>query len=136
VAPVEEPLFATATSEPLPGSTEFTPIRFQDAKIPKEPSRAKKWWVLSGVVLTAASLVDFGASIGHKEANPALQNSTGEFSIARGISLKLGLSGATLLFQSLIGRRRPELYGPSAIANLLGAGAFGAAAIHDLNTPR
>jgi hypothetical protein len=102
----------------------------------KAQSNAKKWWVLSGIAMTAASLVDFGTSMGHNEANPALQNSAGQFSAARGLSLKLGLAGATMLFQAIITRHRPELYGPSAVVNTIAAGAFGAAAIHNTNTPR
>jgi hypothetical protein len=103
---------------------------------PTVHSNAKKWWVLSGIALTAASLVDFGTSMGHNEANPALQTSSGQFSAARGLSLKLGLAGATMLFQAIITRHRPELYGPCAVVNTVGAGAFGAVAVHNANTPR
>jgi hypothetical protein len=99
-------------------------------------SNAKKWWVISGIAMTAASLADFGTSMGHIEANPALQTSTGQFSAARGLSLKLGIAGATMLFQALITRHHKELYGPCAVINAVGAGAFGAAAIHNSNTPR
>src|SRR5580698_9422355 len=80
-------------------SIEPQPVRLFTAASPKTPSNGKKWWVLSGVALTAASMVDFGTSVGHNETNPALRSFTGQFSIGRGISIKLGLAGATMLFQ-------------------------------------
>ena len=97
---------------------------------------ARKWWVLSAVALTAASLADFGTSMGHNEANPLLQSSNGQFSVAKGLSLKLGLAGATVLVQALITRHHPDLYKACAIANVTGAGAFTAIAVHNANTPR
>jgi hypothetical protein len=105
------------------------------AVLPKTTSHAKTWWILSGVVLTASSLVDLGTSLGHKEANPALSGSSGQISVGRGVSLKLGLSGVTLLVQSLITRHRPDLLGPSAVVNVIEAGAFGAVSLHNVNTP-
>src|ERR1700678_1779677 len=44
--------------------TEHTPVTLKDAAAPKARPNAKKLWVLSGVVMTAASLLDFGASVG------------------------------------------------------------------------
>jgi hypothetical protein len=127
---------ASNVVERFPEAASVAPVTLPPAVAPNAHSNAKKWWVLSGIAMTAASLVDFGTSMGHNEGNPALQNSTGQFSVSRGLSLKLGLAGATMLFQALITRHRPEMYGPSAIVNTIAAGAFGAAAIHNANTPR
>jgi hypothetical protein len=123
-------------AERFPEAASVAPVTLPPAVAPHAHSNAKKWWVLSGIAMTAASLVDFDTSMGHNEANPALQTPTGQFSVARGLSLKLGLAGATMLFQALITRRHPELYGPSAVVNTIAAGAFGAAALHNTNTPR
>jgi hypothetical protein len=109
---------------------------FPAAVAPKAPSHAKTWWILSGIALTASSMVDLGTSLGHNEANPALRGANGQVSLARGVSLKLGLSSVTILAQWLIARHRPELYGPSAVVNAVGAGAFGAVALHNANTPQ
>ena len=103
---------------------------------PKSNSRARTLWVLSGVALTAASMADLGTSLGHNEANPALRNSSGQFSAARGVSIKLGVSGVTLLVQSLLMRHRHDMYGTSAAINLVGAGIMGGVAYHNANTPR
>jgi hypothetical protein len=122
-------------AERFPEAASVAPVTLPPVVAPHAHSNAKKWWVLSGIAMTAASLVDFGTSMGHNEANPALQAPNGQFSVARGLSLKLGLAGATMLFQALITRHHPEMYGPSAVINTVAAGAFGAAAIHNTNTP-
>jgi hypothetical protein len=124
------------SAERFPEAASIAPVTLPAAVAPHAHSNAKKWWVLSGIAMTAASLVDFGTSMGHNESNPALQSPNGQFSVARGLSLKLGLAGATMLFQALITRHHPELYAPSAVVNTVAAGAFGAAALHNTNTPQ
>jgi hypothetical protein len=121
-------------------STEVVPVKSLTAAnrpislepVPeKSPTHARKWWIVSGVALTAASLADFGTSVGRNEMNPLLQTSAGQFSAAKAAGLKIGISSVTLLVQALIARRKPELYAPCAVANFVGAGAFGAAAAHN-----
>lgn len=127
---ISGPADRAANTNPEPNSASAV------AATPARGSGAKKWWVLSAVAITAASLADFGTSMGHNEANPLLQSSNGQFSVARGLSLKLGLASATVLVQALITRHHPDLYKACAIANVAGAGAFSAVAAHNANTPR
>jgi hypothetical protein len=131
-----EPAFRHLSDPTLEGRAAGATVSVRAPEAFKAHSNAKKWWILSGLALTAASMADLETSIGHNEANPALQGSTGKFSMGRGISLKLGLAGATILFQSLIARHRPALYETSAIVNTIGSGVLTAAAIHNTNTPR
>lgn len=100
---------------------------------PKSSSRARTMWILSGLALTAASMADLGTSIGGNEANPALRGSNGQFSVGRGVSIKLGITGVTMLVQSLLTRHRSDLYGPSTVINMVGAGVLGGVAYHNAN---
>jgi hypothetical protein len=104
--------------------------------VSKRAPRAKTWWVISGVALTAASFADLGASLGHNEANPALRSSNGSFSFGKGISIKAGVTALTLVFQHVMARHHPELYAPSAAVNFAGAGVMGGIAAHNANTAR
>jgi hypothetical protein len=105
---------------------------------PVEPktSHARTWWLISGAVLTAASMTDLATSVGHNEANPLLQTSSGRFSVDRAVSLKLGLTGVSMLVQSLVTRHRPGLYSTCIGVNAIGAGVFAGTALHNANTPR
>lgn len=110
------------------------PATFSNSFVVSRPERvssARKWWILSGVALTAATVADLATSVGRNEANPALRGPNGQFSVARGASIKISVTGATLLIQSLMTRRRPDLYRTSTVVNTIGAGAFAASAIYN-----
>ena len=99
-------------------------------------SHAKTWWLVSGLVLTAASMSDLATSLGHNEANPLLQNSSGRFSMDRAVSVKLGLTGITMVIQSLLTRHRPGLYGTCIGVNAAASGIFAGTALHNANMSR
>jgi hypothetical protein len=95
----------------------------------------KKRWLVSIVVLAAASALDSGASMGRYEANPLLRNAQGRFSPGRSALFKMSGTAGLVAFQALVCRKDPEYYKASATVNLASAGAFGGMAIRSLRMP-
>lgn len=86
-----------------------------------------RFWKWTAAALVAGTVADAASSYGHYEANPALRGPDGRFG-AKGVGIKLGVAGGTLLLQRAILRRNPKAGSGLAIANLAGAGVFGSVA--------
>src|SRR5687768_10695104 len=84
----------------------------------RKPARLKKWWIASAAVVAGATFLDAYTSAGKLERNPLMRGANGQFSPARGIALKSGVSGALLLMQALLNRNGGQEYKTSIIANL------------------
>jgi hypothetical protein len=96
-----------------------------------EPVRKKNWkkqWVISAVVLAAASFCDAHSSMGRVEMNPLLRNSRGEFNGTRGVAFKSAAAGGMLAVQAMLTRRNPEMYKTGTMVNFVAAGALGVTA--------
>lgn len=68
----------------------------------------KKWWWLSVAALGAATAADVRTSWGRPELNPMLSGPDGRFG-ARGVAVKLSISGVNCGLQWLLLRKRPDL---------------------------
>jgi hypothetical protein len=97
----------------------------------KAHHRWKTLWIISGVVLTAATFLDAASSAGQREANPVLQNSQGLFSSARGMALKGGMLSGTLIVQALLERKSEGNAKSFAVTNFAAAAALGGIAWHN-----
>jgi hypothetical protein len=91
--------------------------------------KAKLFWRISIAALVTASTMDAVTSMGKYESNGLLRGSDGKFG-ARGIALKAGITGITLLPQLLL-RSHENLRKPFTIANFAQAGMYSGIAIHN-----
>jgi hypothetical protein len=101
------------------------------------PRKPSKLYYASIAALVAANALDIHSSLGRYERNPALQDSTGRFSPARGVVIKASLSTAILGSQFLIRKlRRQQDDKGLAVVNLTAAGVVTGVAIHNHTVPK
>jgi len=96
--------------------------------------KAKLIWRISIAALVTASAMDAATSMGKYESNGVLRGSDGKFG-TKGIALKAGITGITLLPQLLL-RNHANLRKPFTIANFAQAGMYSAVAIHNAGVPK
>jgi hypothetical protein len=100
------------------------------AQAPERTDRkAKLVWKISIAALVTASAMDAATSMGKYEGNGLLRGSDGKFG-GKGIALKAGIAGITLIPQLLL-RNHENLRKPFTIANFAQAGMYSAIAIHN-----
>jgi hypothetical protein len=100
------------------------------AQAPERTDRkAKLFWKISIAALATASAMDAVTSLGKYESNGLLRGPDGKFG-TRGIALKAGITGITLLPQLLL-RNHENLRKPFTIANFAQAGMYSGIAIHN-----
>jgi hypothetical protein len=92
-------------------------------------------WTASAITYTGAMAADAASSWNHYELNPVLQDRTGRFN-GRGLAIKTGITGAVLLGEWLILRRRPSLARAVTIINFGVAAPVMAVAIHNFAIQR
>jgi hypothetical protein len=101
------------------------------------PPKPSKLYYASIAALVAANALDIQSSLGRYESNPALQDSTGRFSPARGIIIKASLSSAILGSQLLIRKLRGHQDDRGlALVNLAAAGVVTGVAMHNHTVPK
>jgi hypothetical protein len=127
VAPVANgPIVLSSTGE-LPYERSLQPAR----SVRSDPDRRMATiWKISIASMLAASAWDAASSMGKVERNPLLASSDGTFG-AKGIGIKFGLAGASLVPQLLL-RNHKELRKVFAIANFVDAGIFAGVAAHNM----
>jgi hypothetical protein len=120
------PIVLSSTGE-LPYERSLQPAR----SLRSDPDRRMATiWKISIATMLAASAWDAATSMGKVERNPLLASSDGTFG-ARGIGIKFGLAGASLVPQLLL-RNHKELRKVFAIANFVDAGIFAGVAAHNM----
>lgn len=85
-------------------------------------------WHVSVAAYSGAQAFDAASSLGRIEANPLMRSADGRFG-TRGIAIKAGITGAVVLGQYLILRRRPQARRALAVVNFgvaAGVGVVGA----------
>jgi hypothetical protein len=87
-------------------------------------------WKISIATMLASTALDAGSSMGKHEANPLLRSSNGTFG-SRGIAIKAGLAGFTLVPQIAL-RNRHDLRKAFTIANFIDTGIFTAVSAHNM----
>ena len=80
--------------------------------------------------MLAATGMDAATSVGKYEGNAALASSNGTFG-ARGISIKAGIAGGTILAEVLL-RKHKDLRTTFVIGNFTQAALFSAVAVHNM----
>lgn len=100
------------------------------ANVSDRDGKSNKLWVGSIFALIGGSAADAATSWGKYESNPLLASSNGRFG-ARGLSFKMGLTGAAIVPQILL-RKHQQSKTRFAVFNFVGAGAFTGIAIHNL----
>ncbi len=94
----------------------------------EQPHYSKKKWVLSAVILVAATFADSYSSSNRIEMNPLLRGRNGQYSPAKGIAIKSAITGGLLTLQTFVGKSDPSAYEKAAYINFISAGAFAAVA--------
>ena len=104
-----------------------------DAPVASTP-HVSKLWVASSMLLLAATSLDAASSWGKYEENPFLRSNDGRFG-AKGVSIKLSLSGAMLLPQFLFRKNRTatKLF---TLSNFAEAGVYAGIAARNFGIPR
>jgi hypothetical protein len=90
----------------------------------------KRRWEISLVPLIAANALDAGSSWGHRETNPLLAGSDGEFGV-RAAGIKFGMVGAAVAAEYFLMKRHPKLATLIINANRASAVLTTAFAIHN-----
>lgn len=112
--------------------------RAQSSLLASAPTETKphisKAWIVSSVVLLAASSLDASSSWGKYESNPFLRSDNGRFE-ARGVSIKLGIAGAMLAPQILL-RKNHTATKLFTITNFAQAGMYTGISIRNYGIPR
>lgn len=80
-----------------------------------------RFWKWTAAALVAGTAADAISSVGHRELNPILAGPDGRFG-AKGISIKAGMAGGTLLFEALVIRKHRHAGRVFGVVNL-GCGA-------------
>ena len=88
----------------------------------------RRVWHVAEAALIAGTSADAASSYGLRELNPGL--GTGRFGASQA-AIKLGVAGALLAVEHVAVRKSPRAAKPFAILDLVGAGVFGAAAVHN-----
>ena len=127
VSPVPNgPIVLSSTGE-LPYERSLQPAR----SVRRDPDRRMATiWKISIASMLAASAWDAASSMGKVERNPLLAGSDGTFG-AKGIGIKFGLAGASLVPQLLLHNHK-KLRKVFAIANFVDAGIFAGVAAHNM----
>lgn len=89
-----------------------------------------RFWKWTAAALVAGTAADAASSYGRFEANPLLRGRDGRFG-SRGIAIKIGAAGGTLLIERLIIRKNRRAARAFGFVNLAGAGTFGAVAVRN-----
>jgi hypothetical protein len=101
---------------------------------PETPTpRVSKLWMASCLMLITATSLDMSSSWGKYEQNSLLRSGDGRFG-AKGVSLKVIMSGATLAPQWILRKDRTatKLF---TFANLAEAGLYTGIAVHNFGVP-
>jgi hypothetical protein len=93
-------------------------------------NRSKTWWKVSMAAMAGASAFDAFSSMGKSENNPLLRSSNGTFG-SKGIAIKAGLAGASLVPQIFL-RNRSDLRKVFTVVNFADAGVFAGVAAHNM----
>ena len=97
----------------------------------KHPLPHKNLWIASLVALGAVNVLDCVSSMGQRELNPVLQNSSGTFG-ARGIAIKASIVGGTMIVQRLVGYHDPaHFFRRMAITNFISAAGMAGVVAHN-----
>lgn len=102
------------------------------ARVEERPAnhRVSRLWMASSIALIAATSADMASSWGRYEANPMLRSADGRFG-ARGVSIKLAITGAMIVPQMFIMRQSPGAQRLFTIANFAQAGLYTSVAIRN-----
>lgn len=119
-------LAASAAAETRPGAVATN----------RQERISKKKWVLSAVVLVAATFADGYSSRNRIEANPLLRGRDGRYSPAKGIAIKSAITGGLLGVQAFMARDNPRALDKAAYVNFVSAGAFAAMAARNSAVPK
>ena len=99
-------------------------------------SEIPKVWKISAVALTSASALDLASSWGKCcESNPLLASADRRFG-TRGLAIKSGALGGTLLMQYLVARRSPRLAKVLSFVNFGAAGVLTSVAVRNYGVPQ
>jgi len=92
---------------------------------------AQTIWKITIPILGAAQSMDVASSVGAYEANPLARNSSGRFSSARAVPIKIGVTVGIVLLQRHIIRRHPKSAKVFAAQNVAMSAAIGAVAVRN-----
>ena len=107
------------------------PVRLAPALEINHPAPHKNLWIASLVALGAVNVLDVVSSMGQRELNPLLQNSSGTFG-GRGIAIKASVVGGDMILQRLVGYRDPAHFlRRFAIANFISAAGLAGVVSHN-----
>lgn len=121
----DQPVVLSPTGE-LPGSA----LRSTRIASVREHDRSATLWKVSIATMLASSAFDAASSMGKSEQNPLLRSSDGTFG-TKGVALKFGLVGASLVPQ-IIFRNRKDLRRLFTIVNFGDTAMFTAIGVHNL----
>jgi hypothetical protein len=121
----DQPVVLSPTGE-LPASA----LRSTRIASVREHDRSATLWKVSIATMLAASAFDAASSMGKSEQNPLLRSSDGTFG-TKGVALKFGLVGASLVPQ-MIFRNRKDLRRLFTIINFGDTAMFTAIGVHNL----
>jgi hypothetical protein len=106
-------------------------VRLAPALEINHPAPHKNLWIASLVALGAVNVLDVVSSMGQRELNPLLQNSSGTFG-GRGIAIKASVVGGDMILQRLVGYRDPAHFlRRFAIANFISAAGLAGVVSHN-----
>jgi hypothetical protein len=120
-----QPIQISPTGE-LPAS----PFRTSRIARVDDNHRSVTMWKISIAAMLGASAFDAASSMGKVESNPLLRSSDGTFG-SKGIAIKAGLAGASLVPQLLL-RNRKDLRKVFTFANFVDAGLFAGIGAHNM----
>jgi hypothetical protein len=121
----DQPVVLSPTGELPASALRSTRI----ASVRGEHDRSATVWKVSIATMLAASAFDAASSLGKSEQNPLLRSSDGTFG-TKGVALKFGLVGASLVPQ-IIFRNRKDLRRLFTIVNFGDTAMFTAIGVHN-----